>query len=48
MSFYVCKYCGAHLDPGERCDCQKEAIKPIVKKVDNPTGKRLVAERREK
>ncbi|MEA4928568.1 MAG: hypothetical protein VB104_07820 [Candidatus Limiplasma sp.] len=22
MSCYrVCEYCGAHLDPGERCDC---------------------------
>ena len=19
-----CPYCGAHLDPGERCDCQDE------------------------
>lgn len=25
MAFYdVCKKCGAHLDPGERCDCEDE------------------------
>lgn len=23
-TFYgVCEHCGAHLDPGERCDCKK-------------------------
>ena len=23
MPYYrVCPYCGSHLDPGERCDCQ--------------------------
>ena len=23
MAYYrICPYCGAHLDPGERCDCQ--------------------------
>lgn len=21
---YICDYCGAHLDPGEKCDCQRE------------------------
>ena len=26
MSYYrVCPYCGCHLDPGEICDCKKEA-----------------------
>jgi len=26
MSYYVtCIYCGANLDPGERCDCQDTA-----------------------
>ena len=25
MSYYrVCPHCGAHLDSGERCDCQDE------------------------
>lgn len=24
MSYYrTCPYCGAHLDPGERCDCRE-------------------------
>lgn len=22
MYYRVCPYCAAHLDPGERCDCQ--------------------------
>ena len=22
MIFKLCPYCGAHLDPSERCDCQ--------------------------
>lgn len=21
---YICEHCGAHLDPGEKCDCQRE------------------------
>lgn len=21
MRYIICEYCGAHLDPGERCDC---------------------------
>ena len=26
MSYYrECPYCGAHLDPGERCDCRDDA-----------------------
>lgn len=26
MSYYkVCPYCGSNLDPGEVCDCKKEA-----------------------
>lgn len=25
MSYYkICPYCGAALDPGEKCDCRKE------------------------
>jgi len=23
MYFKTCEECGAHLDPGERCDCEK-------------------------
>lgn len=22
MYFTICSHCGAHLDPGERCDCE--------------------------
>ena len=22
--YHECPFCGAHLDPGERCDCQDE------------------------
>ena len=21
--YRTCRFCGAHIDPGERCDCQK-------------------------
>lgn len=24
MKFWTCPYCHAHLDIGERCDCQKD------------------------
>lgn len=24
MGYKTCPYCGAHLDPGEICDCQDE------------------------
>ena len=28
MSYYhICPHCGATLDPGEKCDCQKEDVK---------------------
>lgn len=27
MMFYkICRFCGAHLDPGERCECRNEEI----------------------
>lgn len=26
MSYKTCPYCGAHLDPGETCDCREEKI----------------------
>lgn len=25
MYYKICQNCGAHLDPGEKCDCEKEA-----------------------
>ena len=28
MTYYrTCPYCGAHLDPGERCDCWEDEKK---------------------
>jgi len=27
MKYKVCDHCGAHLDSGETCDCQKDADK---------------------
>ncbi|KMZ52367.1 hypothetical protein HMPREF0980_03570 [Dorea sp. D27] len=27
MYYNECPYCGAHLDPGERCDCEIERKK---------------------
>lgn len=30
MVFRICLQCGAHLDPGERCDCQgRENAAPV-------------------
>lgn len=27
MPYYkVCSFCGAHLDPGEKCDCQRKNL----------------------
>ena len=26
MYYRVCKHCGSNLDPGEKCDCQKDKI----------------------
>lgn len=32
MSYRICPYCGAALDPGERCDCKSEAESQTPKK----------------
>lgn len=29
MGYKTCPYCGAHLDPGEECDCRREEIDRI-------------------
>ena len=30
MSYYrICSSCGAHLDPGERCDCREDEKAPV-------------------
>ena len=36
MYFKVCPNCGAHLDPGERCDC--EDAKEPVRRCEHRTG----------
>lgn len=34
MKYYrTCPICKAHLDPGERCDCE---LKQVVKRTSNP------------
>lgn len=30
MQYKVCRDCGAHLDPGEVCDCAKEKAAPVM------------------
>ena len=32
MEYRICPYCGAALDPGERCDCKSEAESQTPKK----------------
>lgn len=27
MRYKVCKWCGANLDPGERCECEEHEIR---------------------
>lgn len=38
--FRTCPLCGAHLDPGERCDCQdeKEEAPPNVRSTGKGKG----------
>lgn len=40
MSYYrTCLYCGAHLDPGERCDC-RDNEKTAPRATNTQSGKR--------
>lgn len=40
MSYYrTCNLCGAHLDPGERCDCIKEKAEMAAGTDHNGTEK---------
>lgn len=32
MGNNICPYCGAHLDPGEHCDCRDEESLPEEQK----------------
>ena len=41
MAYYnTCSNCGAHLDPGEKCDCRKEVE-------ENTSGKHLYLDEEE-
>lgn len=37
--YYVeCPYCGAHLDPGEKCECQNQTKKRVDENENKSTG----------
>jgi hypothetical protein len=52
MYYNVCTLCGAHLDPGEHCDCQKiklaknEEIEKMIT-INSETGQYELVNRRE-
>lgn len=44
MYYKTCPKCGAHLDPGERCDCEennndKTTVRPLPKTDQRPKKK---------
>ena len=41
MKFWTCPYCGANLDPGERCDCKTEKPPRVLQHSQTAGGKRL-------
>lgn len=38
--FRICEYCGARLDPGERCDCRKAKAEARPEKKPIKTSER--------
>lgn len=52
MYYNVCTLCGAHLDPGEHCDCKKiklaknDEIKKMIT-INSETGQYELVNRRE-
>lgn len=38
MGTNICPYCGAHLDPGEKCDCRDENIATSQEEKDPDAG----------
>lgn len=52
MYYNVCTLCGAHLDPGEHCDCKKiklaksEEIEKMIT-INSETGQYELVNRRE-
>lgn len=43
MYFRICPYCDAHLDPGERCDCQDKKREAAPLQRERPQDKTPVA-----
>ncbi len=42
MSYYrTCLHCGSHLDPGEKCDCKREAA-PVLQHRDGGMVEQVV------
>ena len=41
--FRVCEYCGARLDPGERCDCRKAKAEARPEKTINKSDRRKIS-----
>lgn len=39
MQYNICPYCGANLDPGERCDCQDDEEDAKERKLKNESEK---------
>lgn len=39
MQYRICPYCDAHLDPGERCDCQDKKIEAAPLQRERPQAK---------
>ena len=39
MQFWTCPYCGANLDPGERCDCKQEMPPRVLQHSQAAGGK---------
>lgn len=37
MIFKTCSYCGAHLDPDEKCDCRDEPV-AMSQQENEPAG----------
>ncbi|MCX4352023.1 MAG: hypothetical protein OSJ60_10325 [Lachnospiraceae bacterium] len=36
MGANICPYCGAYLDPDEKCDCREEEVATSQKKILTP------------
>ena len=43
MQYRICPYCEAHLDPGERCDCQDKKREAAPLQRERPQAKVLTA-----